>query len=876
MNYPVWELGALGGGFWIALVAVTHVFVSHFAVGGGLWLVMTERKARKENDPGLLDYVKSHGKFFLLLTMVFGGMSGVGIWWTISLLNPAATSSLIHTFVFGWAAEWVCFAGEIVALLIYYYRFDTMKPRDHEIIGWFYFVFAWLSLFLINGIIGFMLTPGRFLETGNFWHGFFNESFWPALVFRSALCFMIAGMFGFLTSAWRRDDAERYTLLRYNALWVIVPFVAMIAGGWWYLQAMPEPQASMIAGRAREVLPYMTVLVWLSPVLLIGAVLLTLKLPRAAQRVLTVGILVVGFLHMGSFEFVREAGRRPWVIHGVMYSNSVLASDAARLQDASFLEEARWTSHESVTDANRLEVGREIFLLQCTACHSIGGPLNDIRGLSRGFTEVGLAAQLSGQGKVTPYMPPFFGNAAEREAVAAYLVQTVQGRTPESGSPTPQRDLAFDIPPFDPDNDEYVLLAWSTMGMRSVSDSDPWFMIQPPGTDLHAQLILRGETPEVIVDDVTITYQVEPDFAHPENEVSFWEHARANFSLGGDLEVGLGLSGNRVNGAMALDEERVLFAATGIPVVPYANGAYNPYPLFTIEARDASSGELLASTLTVAPASTDMGCALCHGGGSRVDGAGFTEETSRRILAAHDKHSGTRLLAEAPQLCQSCHADPLLETSGESNLLGFSAAMHGWHANFMVGRGADACAMCHASDPAGPTSCFRGGHARQLDCTSCHGTLEDHALSLLKPELALGKPGAERLMKHLQPRSVSSVSSVVGRTPWLEEPDCLACHTDEFERPTVVGASAFNEWTSELYRLSTDESGLLQCQGCHGATHATYPALNMWFGLDRDNVAPLQYQGNRRPIGAGGACTVCHGMEMEDSIHHPGMEEIQP
>ena len=45
MNYPVWDLGALGGGFWIALVAVTHVFVSHFAVGGGLWLVLTEMKA---------------------------------------------------------------------------------------------------------------------------------------------------------------------------------------------------------------------------------------------------------------------------------------------------------------------------------------------------------------------------------------------------------------------------------------------------------------------------------------------------------------------------------------------------------------------------------------------------------------------------------------------------------------------------------------------------------------------------------------------------------------------------------------------------------------------------------------------------------------
>ena len=35
MNYPVWELGAAGGGLLIALIAVIHVYIAHFAVGGG-------------------------------------------------------------------------------------------------------------------------------------------------------------------------------------------------------------------------------------------------------------------------------------------------------------------------------------------------------------------------------------------------------------------------------------------------------------------------------------------------------------------------------------------------------------------------------------------------------------------------------------------------------------------------------------------------------------------------------------------------------------------------------------------------------------------------------------------------------------------------
>jgi site-specific recombinase len=44
MNYPAWELNAAGGGLLIAVMAVIHVYIAHFAVGGGLLLVLTELK----------------------------------------------------------------------------------------------------------------------------------------------------------------------------------------------------------------------------------------------------------------------------------------------------------------------------------------------------------------------------------------------------------------------------------------------------------------------------------------------------------------------------------------------------------------------------------------------------------------------------------------------------------------------------------------------------------------------------------------------------------------------------------------------------------------------------------------------------------------
>ena len=144
MNYPVWDLTTVGGGSLIAFIAVFHVYISHLAVGGGLFLWITDLRGARHKDAALTDYVRRHTWFFLLLTMVFGGVTGVGIWFIIALVQPSATSSLIHNFVFGWAIEWVFFVGEIVALLVYHYRFTALAERDRLRIAFLYFLFAML------------------------------------------------------------------------------------------------------------------------------------------------------------------------------------------------------------------------------------------------------------------------------------------------------------------------------------------------------------------------------------------------------------------------------------------------------------------------------------------------------------------------------------------------------------------------------------------------------------------------------------------------------------------------------------------------------------------------------------------------------------
>jgi len=168
MNYPIWLLEKLGGGTLIAIIAVLHVYISHLAVGGGLFIWLMDRRARRSGDTALNDFLRRYNWIFLLVTMVLGGLTGVGIWFVIGLVNPAATSTLIHTFVFGWAIEWVFFIGEITALLVYHYYFDKLERVLREKVAFFYFLFAFLSLVIINGILSFMLTPGKWLATGGF------------------------------------------------------------------------------------------------------------------------------------------------------------------------------------------------------------------------------------------------------------------------------------------------------------------------------------------------------------------------------------------------------------------------------------------------------------------------------------------------------------------------------------------------------------------------------------------------------------------------------------------------------------------------------------------------------------------------------------
>ena len=67
MEYPVWHFTGISSGLLIAVVSVLHVFIAQFAVGGGIHLVWTEYRARRQHMPELLLWLERHTRFFCLL-----------------------------------------------------------------------------------------------------------------------------------------------------------------------------------------------------------------------------------------------------------------------------------------------------------------------------------------------------------------------------------------------------------------------------------------------------------------------------------------------------------------------------------------------------------------------------------------------------------------------------------------------------------------------------------------------------------------------------------------------------------------------------------------------------------------------------------------
>jgi cytochrome c553 len=306
----------------------------------------------------------------------------------------------------------------MAAALLYVGTWDRVSRRTHLALGWIYFVAAYLSLVVINGIVTFMLTPGRWLETRAFWDGFFNPTYWPSLVLRTGIALMLAGAYGWLVATRLPEQDGRAGLVRYLSVWGIAGVAVALLGSAWWAQSLPAEAGALVLPADGLLRPtYLVGLVALAllTVLLVGVGFLA---PRAFGVAAGILAIVLTGTYFGAYERVREGARKPYVIHGYMYSNGVRLDEVDRLNRDGILSKARWAG--AGVAAGRMAVGRQVFRAQCQMCHSLDGYLA-IRPLVAGQDAEGLTAFLEALRGGRPGMPPIVGTEKEIEGLAAYL-----------------------------------------------------------------------------------------------------------------------------------------------------------------------------------------------------------------------------------------------------------------------------------------------------------------------------------------------------------------------------------------------------------------------------------------------------------------------
>lgn len=445
----------------------------------------------------------------------------------------------------------------------------------------------------------------------------------------------------------------------------------------------------------------------------------------------------------------------------------------------------------------------------------------------------------------------------------------------------------------------FKVLAFNDLGMHCMDREYSVYSILPPYNVLNAQVVRTdGEEPDVVNDSVVeVRYEATADpsgsiNSSSVNKTDFWQYANTLFGL--NLNAGEGLKGFYMpadhptsTGAQSLDYNTTneWFSAEGIPITPLDDTNWrNPYPLLRVSAHDKSTGTLLASVDAVVPVAQETDCGNCHATGqlatlkaalSWATDSDLEVQAKKNVLKLHDFEHGTNLENSTPVLCASCHYSAALDLTGsgsQGDQVGkptMSAAMHGHHGNLIDSSGslvfpadapeAQTCYQCH---PGVTTQCQRGAmRDGGMECHDCHGSIQ-----------AVGN---------------------ASRQPWRDLPACQSCHTgdaltylsgsdvvladdgirlrqayrsdDTTATPIQSTSSRFAENTDTLYRNSKGH-GDIACEGCHGSTHAIWPAQT------NDNVTAEQLQGHSGTLSA---CSTCHSslsltLEGPHGMHNVG------
>jgi cytochrome bd ubiquinol oxidase subunit I len=419
--YPVNDFGPLMKGMVIGGVGILHVFLAQFAIGGGMLLWYFERLAQRGKERDARTFVDGYFQYLVLISFVLGALTGVAIWFTTIQVGARTIGLMIDQFHWLWATEWVCFSVEVAAGYAFVRVGRQLSDRARIRLLGLYSVASWLSLFFINGILAWQLTPGRYLETGGVWAGFFNPSFWPSLIFRTAVAMALAALASCLVINALDLDRERRAALIRRASRFALPMAAMPLLALWFLAVIPSDSRQWLLGGSMAMTMFVGIAAGAS--LLIGAyAVIGLFWKHLYVNAATAMLLLaLAFGATAAGEFVREGARKPYTVRGILYSTSITPDEVAELRKTGATAADPYPLRDTERyPSEQLRRGAKVHRVLCDACHTMSGA-NGLVHLTDTWTDDQLRLNIAKLQKTKGFMPPFAGNAEDVEAIVQLI-----------------------------------------------------------------------------------------------------------------------------------------------------------------------------------------------------------------------------------------------------------------------------------------------------------------------------------------------------------------------------------------------------------------------------------------------------------------------
>jgi len=416
------EAGPLIKGALIGGLGIFHVFLAQFAIGGGGLMCYFQWLAQTGREPDARRLLDSYFRTLVLVSFVVGALTGVGMWFTTIQVSPRTIGLMVDHFHWLWAIEYTFFWLEVVAGYTFYRYGKILSDPARMKLLVAYTAAAWFSLFWINGILSWQLTPGAWVETRSVWSGFFNPSFWPSLAFRTVVSATLAALAAciVINTVPELDRAAR-TRLIHRAAHFMAPMALLPLFGAWFLLVIPPDSRSWAMGGSIAMTMFLGIAVAAS--LLIGGYAF---LGLLRQRLFINGatatlLLALAFGATAGGEFVREGVRKPYTIRETLFSNAVRPEEVLFLRRVgSVTNDPFPLRNAAALPTEELRTGMKVFRFQCSVCHTLGG-MNGLAHLTGSWDLEQMRGNIAKLQQTKPFMPPFAGTAHDVEALVQLL-----------------------------------------------------------------------------------------------------------------------------------------------------------------------------------------------------------------------------------------------------------------------------------------------------------------------------------------------------------------------------------------------------------------------------------------------------------------------